>query len=158
MTAELTATAHTGVGRFSYPGDGRPALLQVRSGSSLAGNSRATIQLGEDNTTITGWATSGGFCDKPNAYTVYFAMKFNRPFISYGSWDGSTVYPGPAARTRRTAAGMSSSRPARCSRCAPRSPTSASRGPEPTWRPRATPASTTSAPPRPGNGTPRFPG
>ncbi|BAN33039.1 GH92 family glycosyl hydrolase [Mycobacterium avium] len=94
VTAELTATAHIGVGRFSYPGDGRPALLQVRSGSSLAGNSRATIQLGEDNTTITGWATSGGFCDKPNAYTVYFAMKFNRPFISYGSWDGSTVYPG----------------------------------------------------------------
>ncbi|BBY39126.1 putative glycosidase [Mycobacterium mantenii] len=94
VKAELTATAHTGVGRFSYPRNGRPALLQVRSGSSLAGNSRATIQIGEDNTTITGWATSGGFCDKPNAYTVYFAMKFSQPFTSYGSWDGSAVYAG----------------------------------------------------------------
>jgi predicted alpha-1,2-mannosidase len=94
VKAELTATAHTGVGRFSYPHNGRAALLQVRSGSSLAGNSRATIQIGEDNTTITGWATSGGFCDKPNAYTVYFAMKFSQPFTSYGSWDGSVVYTG----------------------------------------------------------------
>ncbi|BCZ20923.1 GH92 family glycosyl hydrolase [Mycobacterium senriense] len=94
VKAELTATAHTGVGRFSYPRNGRPALFQVRSGSSLAGNSRATIQIGEDNTTITGWATSGGFCDKPNAYTVYFAMKFSQPFTSYGSWDGSAVYAG----------------------------------------------------------------
>ncbi|MGH3969307.1 MAG: glycoside hydrolase domain-containing protein, partial [Mycobacterium sp.] len=94
VKAELTAAAHTGVGRFSYPHNGRPALLQVRSGSSLAGNSRATIQIGEDNTTITGWATSGGFCDKPNAYTVYFAMKFSRPFTSFGTWDGDAVSAG----------------------------------------------------------------
>ncbi len=94
VTAELTATTRTGVGRFSYPHNGRPALFQVRSGASLAGDSRATIQIGEDNTTITGWATSGGFCGKTNTYTVYFAMKFSRPFISHGTWDGYTVYAG----------------------------------------------------------------
>ncbi|MCV7101191.1 GH92 family glycosyl hydrolase [Mycobacterium palustre] len=94
VTAELTASTRTGVGRFRYPHNGRPALFHVRSGASLAGNSRATIQIGEDNTTITGWATSGGFCDKNNAYTVYFAMRFNQPFTSYGSWDGAFVYPG----------------------------------------------------------------
>ncbi len=94
VTAELTATTRTGVGRFRYPRNGRPALFHVRSGGSLAGNSRATMQIGEDNTTITGWATSGGFCGKNNTYTVYFAMKFSRPFTSYGSWDGYFVYPG----------------------------------------------------------------
>ena len=94
VTAELTATTRTGVGRFRYPHNGRPALFHVRSGASLAGNSRATIQIGEDNTTITGWATSGGFCDKNNTYTVYFAMKFSQPFTSYGTWDGYSVYPG----------------------------------------------------------------
>jgi predicted alpha-1,2-mannosidase len=94
VTAELTATTRTGVGRFRYPRNGRPALLHVRSGASLAGNSRATIQIGEDNTTITGWATSGGFCDRNNTYTVYFAMKFSQPFISYGTWDGYAVYAG----------------------------------------------------------------
>jgi predicted alpha-1,2-mannosidase len=94
VTAELTATTRTGVGRFRYPHNNRPALFHVRSGASLAGNSRATIEIGEDNTTITGWATSGGFCGKRNTYTVYFAMKFSRPFTSYGSWDGYSVYGG----------------------------------------------------------------
>jgi predicted alpha-1,2-mannosidase len=94
VTAELTATTRTGVGRFRYPHNGRAAVFHVRSGASLAGNSRATIQIGEDNTTITGWATSGGFCGKKNTYTVYFAMKFSQPFTSYGVWDGYSVYPG----------------------------------------------------------------
>jgi len=94
VTAELTATTRTGVGRFSYPRNNRPALFHVRSGSSLAGNSRSTIQIDEDNTTISGWATSGGFCGKNNTYTVYFAMKFSQPFASYGTWDGSGVYAG----------------------------------------------------------------
>jgi predicted alpha-1,2-mannosidase len=94
VTAELTATARTGVGRFRYPDKGQPARFYVRSGGSLAGNSAATIQIGEDNTTITGSATSGGFCGKNNVYTVYFAMKFSRPFKSYGTWDGYSVYAG----------------------------------------------------------------
>ncbi len=93
VTAELTATTRTGIGRFSYPHNGRPALFHVRSGASLAGNSRATIQIGQDNTTITGWATSGGFCNKNNTYTVYFAMRFSQPFTSYGTWDGYWVTP-----------------------------------------------------------------
>ncbi|QLL08272.1 GH92 family glycosyl hydrolase [Mycobacterium vicinigordonae] len=94
VKAELTATTHTGIGRFSYPHDGRRALFHVRSGASLAGASRAAIQINEDNTTITGWATSGSFCDKSNTYTVYFAMKFSQPFSSYGTWDGYSVADG----------------------------------------------------------------
>lgn len=94
VTAELTATTRTGVGRFHYPRNGRPAMLQVRSSGSLAGNSAATIQIGDDNTTVTGWAASGGFCGKNNTYTVYFAMKFSQPFTGHGTWDGYAVYPG----------------------------------------------------------------
>ncbi|POY04669.1 hypothetical protein C3469_03255 [Mycobacterium kansasii] len=94
VTAELTATTRTGVGRFSYPANGQPALFHVRSGASLGGNDAATIQIGQDHSTITGSATTGGFCGKNNTYTVYFAMKFSRPFTSYGTWDGDAVYPG----------------------------------------------------------------
>ncbi|HME79481.1 MAG TPA: GH92 family glycosyl hydrolase [Mycobacterium sp.] len=93
VTAELTATTHTGVGRFIYPDNGRPALLHVNSGASLGGTSAANIQIGDDNTTITGSATSGGFCGKDNVYTVYFAMKFSQPFTSYGTWDGYSIFP-----------------------------------------------------------------
>lgn len=93
VTAELTATTRTAVGRFSYPDNSVPALLSIRAGASLAGNSAATIQIGADNTTITGSATSGGFCSKNNVYTVYFAMRFSRPFTGFGTWDGYHVYP-----------------------------------------------------------------
>ena len=94
VRAELTATTHTGVGRFTYPNNGRPALFHVNSGASLGGTSAANLAIGDDNTTITGSATSGGFCGKDNVYTVYFAMKFSRPFTSYGTWDGYTVFAG----------------------------------------------------------------
>ena len=92
VTAELTATNRTGVGRFHYPRD-RAARFFVRPGGSLGGTSAAKIQIGEDNTTITGSATSGGFCGKNNVYTVYFVMKFNKPFTSFGTWDGFSVFP-----------------------------------------------------------------
>ncbi len=93
VAAELTATTRTAVGRFSYPHNGKPAVMYLRSGASLAGNSAANIEIGTDNTTVTGSATSGGFCNKDNVYTVYFAMRFSRPFTRYGTWDGYTVYP-----------------------------------------------------------------
>ena len=92
VTAELTATNRTGVGRFHYPSD-RAARFFVRPGGSLGGTSAAKIQIEDDNTTITGSATSGGFCGKDNVYTVYFVMKFSKPFTSFGTWDGFTVFP-----------------------------------------------------------------
>jgi len=92
VIAELTATNRTGVGRFHYPSD-RAARFFIRTGGSLGGTSAANIAISHDNTTITGSATSGGFCGKNNVYTVYFAMKFSQPFTSYGTWDGFTVYP-----------------------------------------------------------------
>jgi predicted alpha-1,2-mannosidase len=105
VTAELSATTRTGVGRFRYPDDGRPALFQVRSGGSLAGNSAASIQIGADHTAITGSATSGDFCGKNNTYTVYFAMTFSRPFSAYGTWDGNSVNPGARSADSSRAGG-----------------------------------------------------
>ncbi len=92
VTAELTATNRTGVGRFHYPGD-RAARFFIRPGGSLGGTSAASIKISRDNTMITGSATSGGFCGKNNVYTVYFAMKFSQPFTAFGTWDGFAVYP-----------------------------------------------------------------
>ncbi|OBI45643.1 hypothetical protein A5707_01705 [Mycobacterium kyorinense] len=105
VIAELTATTRTGVGRFRYPDDGRPALFQVRAGGSIAGDSAASIAIGEDNTTITGSATTGGFCGKNNTYTVYFAMTFSRPFTGYGTWGGGAMYAGGRQADSRDAGG-----------------------------------------------------
>jgi predicted alpha-1,2-mannosidase len=105
VTAELTATTRTGVGRFKYPENGKPALFHVRAGGSLAGNSAATVQIGEDNTTVTGSASTGEFCGKNNTYTVYFAMKFSRPFTSYGTFDGKSVSAGARSADARRGGG-----------------------------------------------------
>ncbi len=105
VTAELTATTRTGVGRFRYPADGRPALFHVRPGGSLAGNSAASIQIGEDNTTVTGSATTGRFCGATNSYTVYFAMRFSQPFSSYGTFDGAAVHAGVRRADAKRAGG-----------------------------------------------------
>lgn len=96
VTAELTATTRTGLGRFSYPNDGRPALFHIRTGGSLAGNSAAQIEIGSDGKTVTGSATTGRFCGKNNSYAVYFAMEFSQPFSSFGTWDGNSVAAGSA--------------------------------------------------------------
>lgn len=105
VIAELTATTRTGVGRFTYPRDGRPALFHVRTGGSLAGNSAASIRIGEDNTTITGSTTTGDFCGKNNSYTVYFAMKFSRPFTAYGTFEGNSVFAGGRSADSRWSGG-----------------------------------------------------
>ncbi len=105
VSAELTATTRTGVGRFRYPADGRPALFHVRPGGSLAGNTAASIQIGADNTTITGSATTGRFCGATNSYTVYFAMKFSQPFMSHGTFDGDAVHAGARRADSKWAGG-----------------------------------------------------
>jgi len=154
VTAELTATNRTGVGRFHYPSD-RAARFFVRSGGSLGGNSADKINISEDNTTITGSATSGGFCGKNNVYTVYFVMKFNKPFTSFGTWDGFSVFPNAAAHIRVTkgpAGDTWSSPPAPGSRCERRCPTWTSTAHARTLTRRLR-VSTTSARPPQKNGT-----
>ncbi|ANZ43128.1 alpha-1,2-mannosidase [Lentzea guizhouensis] len=90
VRAELTATTRTGLATFTLPADGH---VLVKGGASLPGNSAAEVTI-EDDTTITGSASTGGFCGKPNKYTVYYAITFDRPFTAKGTWDGTAVTPG----------------------------------------------------------------
>ncbi|KOV88345.1 alpha-1,2-mannosidase [Nocardia sp. NRRL S-836] len=90
VRAELTATTRTGLATFTLPADGH---VLVKGGASLSGNSAAEVTV-ENDTTITGSASTGGFCGKPNSYTVHYAITFDRPFTATGTWDGTAVTPG----------------------------------------------------------------
>jgi predicted alpha-1,2-mannosidase len=92
VSASLTATTRTGLATFTYPA-GAPAQLFVRPGSSLSGNSAATLTTVDDHTVV-GSATTGNFCGKGNTYTVYFALAFDQPFTATGTWDESSVSAG----------------------------------------------------------------
>jgi predicted alpha-1,2-mannosidase len=99
VTAELTATAHTGTGRFSYPA-GKPATMLVRTSNSEVGSSAATTRIDTATKTISGSVTSGNFCGYINQvgrrsyYTLYFVAVFDQGFTSTGTWTDATVTPG----------------------------------------------------------------
>jgi predicted alpha-1,2-mannosidase len=90
----ITATARTGLASFSYPATTAARLL-VKTAGSAAGSSNATFAVSGDNE-ISGQVTSGHFCGQPDAYTIYFAARFDRPFTGHGTWgaSGGTVSGG----------------------------------------------------------------
>jgi predicted alpha-1,2-mannosidase len=89
VRAELTSATRTGLGRFTFPASEQAQVL-VKAGASLNGNSAASVRM-VGNDEVVGSATTGNFCGKGNKYTVYFALKFDRPFTASGSWDGTSV-------------------------------------------------------------------
>jgi len=97
VTAELTSTLHTGVGRFTFPPSNAATLL-LNVGGSINGVSAAAVTVNPALGEVTGYATSMVGCG-PNPYTIYFAARFDRPFSGYGAWDGASVTPGATART-----------------------------------------------------------
>ncbi|MEV5750460.1 GH92 family glycosyl hydrolase [Actinoallomurus sp. NPDC052308] len=93
--AKLAVTTRTGIGRFDYPATTQADLL-FKVGDSQGGNTAATVDITGDDQ-ISGSVSGGHFCGHQDTHIVYFAATFDRPFTSYGTWNGTTVTPG--ART-----------------------------------------------------------
>ena len=102
VRTDLAVTARTGLARLTYPRTDQARLL-VKVAGSHNGSAGATFTPVGDRE-ITGAVTSGRFCNQPNAYTVYFAARFDRPFTASGTWSATSVSAGPASRKRATAA------------------------------------------------------
>jgi len=92
VTAELSVTPHTGVGRFVYP-PSKASTMIIDAGGSVNGNSASAVTIAPAQDEVTGYAQSTVGCGS-NPYVVYFAAKFDRPFSSYGTWDGGAVSRG----------------------------------------------------------------
>lgn len=96
VTVELTATARTGAGRFTYPA-GQPATMLVRTSDSETGSTDASIRIDTATRTVSGSVTSGNFCgylgtsDRRSYYTLYFVAHFDRAFLATGTWQDSAV-------------------------------------------------------------------
>ena len=96
IDARLTATTRAGVGRFTFPAAGAASVL-VNATGSRTGNSAGSVRIDPAAREVTGAATSGAFCILPNAYKLYFAARFSRPFKAYGTWRGQSLAPGSTA-------------------------------------------------------------
>jgi predicted alpha-1,2-mannosidase len=87
IRVELTATARSGFGRFTYPSNA-PATMVINTGSNINGTSNSFVQIDPVSHSISGSTTGGRFLGHPNVCTLYFYDVFDRPFIHYGTWRG----------------------------------------------------------------------
>ncbi|MGZ3542195.1 MAG: GH92 family glycosyl hydrolase [Vulcanimicrobiaceae bacterium] len=105
-----TATLRTALAAFAFPG-GAPERVIFNLGHSGTQVSDAALTfVGARG--FEGHVTSGGFCNMPGAYTVYFAGEFDRPFsasaASVSGPDGVTMLDfGTRAQTVKLRVGIS---------------------------------------------------
>ncbi|MFD5053615.1 GH92 family glycosyl hydrolase [Streptomyces tendae] len=92
VEAELTATARTGVQRYTFPATDKANVL-LNAGQSLHKNISTKVEV-LDSRTVRTAITGSGFCQDTKPYTVYTITRFDRPFASYGTWDDGTVTAG----------------------------------------------------------------
>ncbi|MEW2272643.1 glycoside hydrolase family 92 protein [Streptomyces sp. SID685] len=95
VRAELTASARTGVQRYTFPATAKANVL-LNAAQSLHKASGSKVEILDDRTVRTE-ITGHGFCRDTGPYTVYTITRFSRPFTAYGTWDGATVTAGSRA-------------------------------------------------------------
>ncbi len=98
INAELSATDHTGVARFSFPA-GKTANILVPISHTLNETAAASVAVVGDRR-IQGYVVNHTFCGRKETYKVYFVMTFSKPFSNYGTWSGDS-YDGPAEVTEK---------------------------------------------------------
>src|SRR4051812_30886577 len=81
VTADLTATARTGSGRFTFPDD-KPASLLIRTANSEVGSSDSSVRIDPKTRTVSGSVTSGNFCGylDPEGQRSYYTLHFTARF------------------------------------------------------------------------------
>ncbi|MEV0471257.1 GH92 family glycosyl hydrolase [Streptomyces prunicolor] len=92
IEAELTATARTGVQRYTFPATDKANVL-LNAAQSLHSGVASKVEV-LDSRTVRTSITGRGFCQDTKPYTVYTVTHFDRPFTTYGTWNGPTVTAG----------------------------------------------------------------
>jgi len=85
INAELSATDHTGIARFTYPA-GQQANIVVPLSHTLNYTAGASMQIVGDRE-IQGYVENHAFCGNQQTYKVYFVMEFSKPFAQFGTWN-----------------------------------------------------------------------
>ena len=91
IQAEMTAAAHAGILRFTYPKNDI-SRIQIDLARRIGGTSTEQYVKVIDNNTIEGWMKcppeGGGWGngDGKADYTVYFSCQFSVPLENYGIW------------------------------------------------------------------------
>lgn len=99
IKAELTATARTGIHKYTFPKD-EASQINIDLGYALNWDAPVETYINVvDQTTIEGYRKSTGWAKDQR---VYFVMKFSKPFKSYQIFknDSLAVNPSKAVKTK----------------------------------------------------------
>jgi predicted alpha-1,2-mannosidase len=92
IVSQLTVTTRTGLGSFTFPASTMSNFF-INASSDQAGAGETSVRLSGNE--VSGAVTTGWFCGMPDSHTVYFALQFNRPWTSSGTWQlgGANLLP-----------------------------------------------------------------
>ncbi|WP_082618269.1 GH92 family glycosyl hydrolase [Oerskovia sp. Root22] len=97
IDAELTAGEHTAVQRYTFPSTDKANVL-INTGQALNRVTGSTVTVIDDRTVET-TITQRGFCQDTQPFTIHTRTTFDRPFTTYGTWQGGAVTAGAATAT-----------------------------------------------------------
>ncbi len=90
IKVELTATAHAGMHRYTFPTASRPHVV-IDLVHGITSTAQDAVLKVEDSSTLSGYRRSSGWArDK----TFYFVAKFSKPFESFGLQAGGQLLSG----------------------------------------------------------------
>jgi predicted alpha-1,2-mannosidase len=112
IKAELTASIHCGLVKFTFPA-GQPGNILLPL--SYVNNSIISSHVRYvDSQTVEGDVDAESFNGEHLGITVYFVMKFSQPFAQHGTWTNGTITEGSDAANqddRKTVIGFYGSYP-----------------------------------------------
>ncbi|NQT27495.1 glycoside hydrolase family 92 protein [candidate division KSB1 bacterium] len=90
--AEMTATIHTSLNRYTFPEcDGDANILLDVSQRFSWNRDRDGYARIISPTEVEGWSLSGDFCNTGNRQLVYFVAQFNKGATSFGTWTDDSL-------------------------------------------------------------------
>jgi predicted alpha-1,2-mannosidase len=99
IEVELTTTARSGFGRFTYPA-GKTATMTINAGSDVNDPDASGININPTTREISGWEIGGYFCyprtsnHSHDKKAIYLYAVFNKPFAAYSTWSDHTLTQG----------------------------------------------------------------
>jgi predicted alpha-1,2-mannosidase len=92
IQVDLTVTARTGFGAFTFPASSNSTVLINAGGSANGDKQDGTGVTIVGANEVTGSAVSGN-CGGSFTYKIYFSAQFSVPFADFGTWSGDLVSP-----------------------------------------------------------------
>lgn len=96
ILAELTATTHVGLHRYTFPEETQPhILIDVTNALGKGRAEEGDVRILPDSHEVEGSVrTFGSFSGRYGGIKAYFVARFDRPFTSTATWSGDTFAEG----------------------------------------------------------------